>query len=165
MHSETNEAFVKSFDEKYINNFLPSWMAMEIVTFGSLSLMYRNLSDFKVKSDIAGKYGLKSEIFESWLHILVYIRNICAHHGKLWTRKFSIISPKIKTAPQFPWISNGLARNNVYFNIAIVKYLINCVNPQNTLTKRLNDNFQKYPNIQVSNLGFPDNWEKEDIWK
>lgn len=164
MYNETNEAFIKSYNRKYVNNYLPSWMAMEIITFGSLSLTYSNLSDFKVKAEIAEKYGLKAEVFESWLHILVYIRNICAHHGRLWTREFSIISPKVKTKPKFAWLSEGNTRNKAYFNIAIVKYLINCVNPGNTLTERLNSLFQKYPTVQLSALGFPENWKDEDLW-
>ncbi|MDE6380839.1 MAG: Abi family protein, partial [Muribaculaceae bacterium] len=23
---------------------------------------------------------------ESWLHAIVYVRNICAHHSRLWNR-------------------------------------------------------------------------------
>ena len=166
MFEESNEEFVVKFKENYVNNNLPSWMAMEIITFGTLSMLYKNLSDYKCKIEIAKKYGLKEVIFESWLHVLVYIRNICAHHSRLWNREFSIVSTKVKSKPGYPWIeTDGIARNRSYFNLSIIKYLINAINPTNTMRSRMFALQEKYPTIDFHAMGFPDDWIEQPVWK
>lgn len=173
MYENTQEVFALSYRSKYINPFLPSWMAMELTTFGTLSFLYKELSDFKAKTEIARKYGLSDVVFESWLHILIYMRNICAHHAKLWGRNFSITSVKAKTKPSKPFLTiNGEPRNRLYFNLAILKYFINEVNPKNSLTSRLAALLEKYPQIEQYDMvfkdgkrDFPADWLAEELWQ
>ncbi len=98
LHDEakrSRELFVAHHRAKY-KEFpdLPIWVATEIMSFGALSMMYANL----LKSDkkaIAARYHLQPDTLGSWLHHLVYIRNLCAHHSRLWDRVWSI-------KPEFP---------------------------------------------------------------
>lgn len=59
------------------------------MSFGSLSKMYRGMwkSD---KKTIAHNYGLQPDVLESWMHHMTYVRNLCAHHARLWDRVWSI---------------------------------------------------------------------------
>ncbi len=68
---------------------LPLWIAVEIMSFGSLSKLFHNLMR-KDQITIARHFGLHSSILASWLHTFVYIRNICAHHSRLWNRELAI---------------------------------------------------------------------------
>ncbi|TVQ22016.1 MAG: Abi family protein [Spirochaetaceae bacterium] len=40
--------------------------------------------------EVAVRYQLQPNKLSSWLHHLVYIRNVCAHHSRLWDRRWTI---------------------------------------------------------------------------
>jgi len=87
--NRSDEQFIKSFKKKYLDPLPPSWMIFEIISFGSLSTMYSKLRPGRTVKEIASHYGLPSPVFESWLHCQVYLRNVCAHHSRLWNRDWS----------------------------------------------------------------------------
>ena len=92
--ARSKELFVKHFGNNYIEfPDLPIWIVTEVMTFGSLSRLFEGLKKPDKKA-IAGRYGVQPHILESWLHHLVYIRNLCAHHARIWDRIWSI-SPMI----------------------------------------------------------------------
>lgn len=82
---------------------LPIWAAVEIMSFGSLSKLYASLREDD-QAEVAGNFGLHRRILVSWLHTLVYVRNICAHHARLWNRELAI-APK---APKWDAAWRGL---------------------------------------------------------
>lgn len=96
------EVFVKHYKTAYNNpQNPPSWMSMELLTIGELSRLYTALKDNPDKESIAEYFGLHHTVFTSWLHTLVYIRNICAHHSRLWNREFAI-KPFVLHKPKHP---------------------------------------------------------------
>ncbi|MFP4466909.1 MAG: Abi family protein [Candidatus Goldiibacteriota bacterium] len=86
----SNEIFIKHYKNKY-NDFpvIPIWMAVEVMSFGSLSVIYHNLKRPDQKA-VAAEYCLHYRVLASWLHTFTYIRNICAHHSRLWNKELSI---------------------------------------------------------------------------
>lgn len=89
-YSRSDEEFITAFKAKYSDHFPPSWITMEIASFGTLSILYENLQPGHAKRSIAAYFGLADKVFASWLHCIVYVRNICAHHSRLWNRSLSI---------------------------------------------------------------------------
>lgn len=164
---DSTEDFVIQYQKKYADNYLPSWMAMEIVTFSHLSKIYENLKDTNAKSIIASDFGLPYQLFENWLLIITYTRNICAHHSRFWNRELSLKSRKITTELKFDWIdTQGQARNKAYFYISIIKYLLDRVNPKNSFTEKLIQLFDKYPNVDyIKSMGFPNDWKNQPLYK
>ncbi|MEO8173579.1 MAG: Abi family protein [Sediminibacterium sp.] len=170
----SDELFIKSFKKNYSDPLPPSWMILEISSFGNLSYLYKNLRPGNDKRDIADYFGLDDSTFESWLHSIVYIRNVCAHHARLWNKIMSI-SPKIPLTPSKDWIVVPVAVNNrtglsapvnnrMYFILSMVVYLLETVNPKHTFKERLGNLFSKYPNIDLRAMGFPANWKTEPLW-
>jgi abortive infection bacteriophage resistance protein len=84
------EAFIEHYKSKY-SGFprLPFWMACEVMSLGSLSLLYSGLLPDPQRR-ICSIYGIHHEVLRNWFHVITYIRNICAHHGRLWNRELSI---------------------------------------------------------------------------
>ncbi len=39
---------------------------------------------------IAARYSVQPREMQSWMHHLVYARNLCAHHSRLWDRVYAI---------------------------------------------------------------------------
>ena len=65
MAKESTEDFAVNFKNNYVNTYLPSWMALELVTFTHLSKLYDNLRDSSAKTEIAGLYGVNTPILQS----------------------------------------------------------------------------------------------------
>lgn len=164
--TDSTEDFVLKFNKKYLNHYLPSWMALEIVTFTHLSKIYENAKDTSAKAEVSASFGLPYQVFENWIHMLTYTRNMCAHHSRFWNRDFSIKVLKTTKPLAFDWIDQtGIARNKAYIYISILKYLLDRVNPKNTLRERLITLFEKYPTIDyIKGMEFPENWLEQPLW-
>lgn len=161
----SDEDFINAFRNKYSDPLPPSWMTSEITSFGSLSMLYKNLKPGKEKRDVANYFGLADSVFETWLHSIVYLRNVCAHHTRLWNRAMSI-RPQAPRSPRKPWLNNiNVSNNRTYFILSMINYLLQTVNPKNTFRTRFKNLLNKYPNVDYKALGFPENWEQEPLWK
>lgn len=91
----SQEAFVEHFRKKY-EGFptLPIWMATEVISLGSLSRLYEGMLPREQKQ-VAVDYRIHPSVLRSWFRTLTYVRNICAHHARLWNRELS-------NAPELP---------------------------------------------------------------
>ncbi|MBD5220440.1 MAG: Abi family protein [Bacteroidales bacterium] len=163
LNRSDDEAII-DFKRKYANDFPPSWMTFEVSSFGTISMMYRWLKPGLPKRKVARYYGISDTVMESWLHAIVYVRNICAHHSRLWNRKLSI-NALIPRNTRLPFISIPSDTKRVYFILSILLYFLQVVNPQNTLAIRVKSLFGKYPNVDPNAMGFPDNWAEESLWQ
>jgi abortive infection bacteriophage resistance protein len=86
----STETFVKHFEAHYAEfPDLPIWIATETMSFGAVSKMYYGMDD-RLRKPIATRYGMQPNVLASVLHHLVYVRNLCAHHSRLWDRKWAI---------------------------------------------------------------------------
>ena len=173
-YNRSDEEFVKAFKRKYSEPLPPSWMILEISSFGILSNLFSNLKPGRNKREIASYFGLDDTTFESWLHTFTYIRNVCAHHARLWNKTFSI-SPKLPRTPRHQFLNttsiihptNGTTiylNKKTYYLCSILIYILNTINPKHNFQKKLNRLFDKYSNIDTMAMGFPKNWEQEPLW-
>lgn len=163
-YERSDEEFVEAFSKKYSDSLPPSWMMLEITSFGTLSFLYGNLKEGKTKRAIAGHFGLNDKTFASWMHSIVYLRNVCAHHSRLWNRIISIqpIRP-YKTSKT--WINEiNVSNNKIYYILSMILFLMQTINPGNSIMLRFKELLSEYPNIDVAAMGFPDNWENEPLW-
>jgi abortive infection bacteriophage resistance protein len=161
----SDEEFIAAFKKKYNNSLPPSWMILEITSFGSLSKLYSFLNPGRNKREIANHFGLSDSVFSSWLHSIVYLRNVCAHHSRLWNRVMSI-SPQFPQKAHKPWLITGAITNNrSYFMLCMVKYLLHTVNPRNSLKSKIDNLLAKYPNVDIGAMGFPPDWKNEPLWQ
>ena len=60
------------------------WDVLPAMSFGQLSKWYSNLDDRAIRQAIAHTYGMDEAILRPTLRHLTKIRNICAHHERLW---------------------------------------------------------------------------------
>lgn len=88
--TRSSELFVTHFKNHYAGfPDLPVWIVTEVMSFGGLSQMFSNMHRNDQKP-VAVRYGLQSVTLESWMHHMVYVRNLCAHHSRIWDRVWSI---------------------------------------------------------------------------
>jgi len=154
---------ILSFFRNYTDPFPPSWMTMEVTSFGSLSLLYKWMNGGHSRRAVAKYYGLSDSVFESWIHSIVYVRNICGHHGRLWNRTLRI-QPVIPRKTRRPFLTMAAKPQSVYYVMSIIIYMLQVVNPSSTFVKRFKSLLAEYPSVSPSAMGFPKDWEKEPLW-
>lgn len=88
--------------ESFITGYLvhgetpPIWLAMEVLTLGTVSRMYRLIDDPDIRHRIARSFGYPNARFaEATFHSLTVLRNICAHHARLWNRSDIQYAPPV----------------------------------------------------------------------
>lgn len=171
----SDEQFLVSFKTNYNDPLPPSWMLLEVSSFGGLSHLYKNLRPIRSKRDIANYFGLDTTTFESWLHSIGYVRNVCAHHARLWNRVMRI-TPTIPTTPLNTWLTKtsivnsitGLSspiNNRTYYLLSMMIYLLQVINPNHRFKDKFFDLFIKYPNIDPAAMGFTPTWMDEPLWQ
>jgi abortive infection bacteriophage resistance protein len=158
---QSKEDFVKHFHGKYKSEaHLPIWMITELLSFGSLSRLFSQGLLFSDKKAIAKQYKVDEKILISWLHTMVYLRNICAHHARLWNRILRV-KPKIPRLKDFEQLTNRNER--VFILIKIIGFLLSVINPESTWVQRLQDIFITHPKINYYFMGFPKNFQPNDL--
>lgn len=115
------EKFLEHYKTKYLGfPRLPLWMACEIMSMGSLSRLYRGLIP-SMQRQICSILEIHHFVFVTWLHVVTYLRNICAHHARLWNRELQI-------RPQIPnkdirWTTLGLDNTRLFASIAVAEWI------------------------------------------
>lgn len=137
----------------------PCWMVFEAVSFGSISLAFKNM-DKRECADICAKFGLKHQFLSSWIHSISYIRNVCAHHSRLWNRVCTIkplIDKKYK--------DDLKVNNKLYAQLAVIQIILKQVSPDNHWAERLKQLIDEHPDVSPAQLGMPVMWTESKIWK
>jgi abortive infection bacteriophage resistance protein len=97
------ESYSRHYPLTYDNPpYMPSWAMLEELTLGELSHLYKGLAKDVDKKAIAKSLNVAAPLLESWLHTLTTIRNICAHHSRLWNRELGI-KPEHPKSIQLVW--------------------------------------------------------------
>ena len=143
-------------------------MSVEIMYFNHLSRICSDLRERADRKDIADYFSLPPDIFNSWLHTINYVHNVCAHHARLWNRGLNIVPAALRFSNNKIWISNPntVKRSRVYYFLCMLNYLLQTVNPTSTFKKRLIDLLDEYREyISLDAMGFPQGWENEKMWE
>jgi abortive infection bacteriophage resistance protein len=170
--ARTPETFIKH----YIHNYKkpsnpPSWMCFELLTIGELSNIYRGLKNNADKKRIADFFEVHHSVFSSWLHTLTYIRNLCAHHSRLWNRDLAI-EPEKLLKPKGNWIPTHFENNKrVFYFLCVLRYMLLRANQGNSMKQKVENLFNKYPSVPIKFMGIPSDrngdlmdWKKEPLW-
>jgi len=163
---KSNETFIKHYRNKYHTPALPpAWMALEVMSFGNLSKLYKNLIFEKGKEAVAQSFNLTDVLLTSWLESLTYVRNTCAHHARLWNRKLTLklkFPKKIKS----PWLTIlPTDEGRVYVIIAIIHFLLRAIGDDGKFYLQIKSLIDNNPTIPLHPMGFPANWRDDQFWK
>ncbi|MBM9548728.1 Abi family protein [Leptospira sp. 201903074] len=163
-YSRSKEKFVSHFQHKYgdIHDSLPLWMATELISFGALFTMFRGISTSHSKS-IAKKYNLPEPVLLSWIGSLNSVRNICAHHSRLWNREFGYkpMLPRNNLVWKQPV---EIQPNKIFVILSMIQYMLGFISPTSQWKYRFLDLLTAYPNIPIREMGFPLRWKEIPFW-
>lgn len=167
--ADSSEEFIRKHYENHPTENPESWKALEVLTLGSLSKLYRNLAhQLPEKNMIAREFGLYNQKYlSSWLMSITLIRNIIAHHGRLWNRV--IINkydwPVSIPQPLLTYVPDNYQRRKVFPILSAILYLSDRISPGHHIGQELLALFRTHPKVELYRMGFPENWEQEPVWK
>ena len=166
--TRSSEDFVAHFRQTYAEfPDLPIWIVTEVMSFGALSIMFQGMNRNDQRA-VASRYGRQPRDMASWMHHLVYIRNLCAHHARLWDRLWSIqpLLPAAKTWSP-PLLPGG---NRLFATLLILCSLLNKCPTMPTFAaqwcQRVRDLIDRPPSAPdaMNRMGLPPAWKTHPLW-
>lgn len=162
---KSTEIHIVHYKEKYRTPSKPPiWSVSELMSLGTLSKWFENLQPKIIKKEIAARYNLPEPVFESFLQHLTTIRNICAHHSKLWNRHIVVTMKLPRDVPELTSSLNPDNQTRLYNTLVMLAYLIEVVDPGNHWKQRLVDLIEEYQ-PSLKSIGFPEDYKKRKIWR
>lgn len=166
----SQETYVKHYREKYTEPFMPPlWVVTEKMSIGELSKWFEATKNNKVRDHVAKNLGLPSkEVADGVIQTLAYVRNLCAHHSRLWNRRFVKRLPNIKRL-RSDIITDAINPNkteNLIYNICVICiHMLRTQSPQTSYARRLTDLIETVGDNRHDAMGFPRNWRMRSPWR
>ena len=174
------EVFLHHYRSKYTDapSLPPVWMAMELLTFKEVSTLLANLRHEHDTKCIEQHFGWKHKVLKSWFRSLSDLRNLCAHHMRIWNREFGS-RPEMPIKRPDNWINipgsipSGSQQHpgqrlnpqsRLYMQVAVIESLLKKVNPGSSWAERLVRLLDQHPRVSRPHMGFPEGWEQELFW-
>ena len=156
-------AFVEHHSNEY-GGQLPVWVAIELWDFGMMSTLYAGMKTIH-QDAIAKKYGAASgKTFAKWLRSLNHIRNIAAHHSRLWNAN---IVDRSNVPPHLAGYQLDNAKPFLY--LCLMKQVLDTICPNSEWGNRIKKLFaefalQKHPAVSIRDTGCVTGWENWELW-
>lgn len=165
----SNEDFIQHHRHKY-GGELPIWVALEILDFGSVVRLYDFLPK-RIKNEIAQLFGVsQGAIFSSWLRTFNYLRNVIAHHSRLWNRVLVITPQKLNPKVVGTELEHlaGEETRKLYPATAMLAYSLKGKEQVNDWRNQLRDHLINFPAVptvdQRQSMGLPHKWDELELW-
>ena len=163
--ASSKEDYIEDFRQNFIEDYPPAWMITEVLSFGNLNYIYSNIASNQLMKRIAGYFGLKPQVFVSWLTVLANLRNMCCHHVRVWNRDF-MLNPAEPKKTKNAWIDTSKTdKKRIYYRLCIIRYFLSSVSPNNNFNEKLSELLSDFPTVDIAAMGFCKEWENEDLWK
>lgn len=92
------------------------------------------------------------------------IFNACAHHARIWNRRFPTMPIMPKYLPS-QWVITGNFRpNKLYPQLCCLAYLEQSIAANGSFSKRLLKLIDKSESVNTRSMGFPQEWKNEPLW-
>ncbi|MBO1767064.1 Abi family protein [Allobranchiibius sp. GilTou38] len=154
----------------YADPLPPSWLMVETLTMGQLDRLVQNLAVRADRSAVAKPLGITEPLLLSWMRSFVRVRNICAHHGRLWNAALGVY-PALPQSSNVAWLDDASALTNdtyrskrLYPVLVALQSILATVSPRSTWAQRLSDILDKHPDVPLSAMGVPETWRQDSFW-
>ncbi|MGR7921232.1 Abi family protein [Zobellella denitrificans] len=163
LHRARREPFVAHYQRHYEK--LPIWVAVEVWDFGMMSKLYAGMK-LADQNSIAQKYGAADgQAFASWLRSLNFVRNVSAHHSRLWNINVLERAP----IPANGDLGQGLNNARPFFYFCLMQAMLRVICPSSSWAQRLVAVVNEFPKaaagaVKVEDFGVVDGWTQWPLW-
>ena len=165
------EDFIRHNVHKY--NEIPIWIALEVLTFGNTVMLF-NLMRQEDQTALARELDLKGgSLLGGWLETVNYVRNVAAHHARLWNRTTTLKVRRPKPAQvnaSLQHLADGsVLTEKIYASLAVMAHLATRFDINSTWPARLRRHVESFPTqtgmSPMASMGFPAGWNTLELWQ
>lgn len=169
--NSSDEAFVRHFRATY-DGRMPIWALTEILELGQVSRLYGGLRN-DIATEIAVRWGVPTKrLLQSWIASVNYVRNVAAHHARLFNRKL-VVAPKRPSPADVPLLAHLTQKDapkefGTYSTLAVMACLLEEVHPGRDWALRAAELLRAFPatgRVTVESVGVREAWLDEDLWR
>ncbi|WP_082080518.1 Abi family protein [Williamsia herbipolensis] len=186
--SRGRDAFVDHHFTKY-GGQLPIWVLTDVLDFADLSKLFAGMRSADQQT-LSTWFGItppppngtassaaqrrqrrkwrQNPALESWLLQLSVVRNIGAHHSRLWNRQ---LPPATTAALRALQGFEGLPTDQsekLFGTLCMIGVLLRTTSPGSTWTQQVKElvttSFDQFDNRTTAEMGFPAGWEALPLW-
>lgn len=150
---KSHELFIPHHQQNYSGKF-PIWVAIEVLSFGTVSLLYKNMKS-EQQAEVSAYYDVGEPYLSTWVHSSVRLRNTCAHYGRLYSRGFSPI------AKFYSWQrKGGIDPYSLFANLMALRGLCPTPRERTNVINNIRAIIEEYDAIlELKRMGFPNDWD------
>lgn len=169
----SRETFIEHYQQRYGSPARPPiWVSCEVMSLGLLSKLFSNLKTRADRQAIAKAFALDERVMTSLMHNLTFLRNLCAHHSRLWNRAM-VVEPLLPQRaaknlqqslefPSTPRQQQALPR--IYNSLVLLSWCLNQISDDQRWRQQIIDLLAEYPNVDQAAMGFPADWLDRPLW-
>lgn len=164
LQSKSREDFVEHFKTRY-DGKLPIWVVTEILQFGQLVKLYE-FAPYQSRVEIAAQVDARADEYKSWLKAVNIVRNVAAHHSRLWNRSIGL-KPQLSHRRADPELRHAVGSvDRVYGVIAVTAYLLRKfeLDAEVADLRRVLLSFPDIAGISPDMMKLPATWADERLW-
>jgi len=152
---------VKHYLKHYSTPELPPiWAIMEALTFGALSRLYSGLA-LRHRKAVALRFGYDESVLASWFRSINLVRNLSAHHGRLWNAPMHIDQPVAAKKLR----SEMIPTDRLYARLVVLAALLDMIDSTCDWKRRLAELISRYPALPLHLMGIPADWMSRPFWR
>lgn len=167
--TRSREAFIRHYKDKYTSPAFPRvpiWMATEVMSLGSLSRFYKALHSREQKA-VAGEMQLAAPVFANWLHVTSVVRNVVAHHSRLWNKELGVSAVRPRSAG---WSEREApyAPNRCFFLLLLLRRLLEATTADSLDWRERVDvhlSAGLTTEVRTKSIGAAAGWQDHRLWR
>jgi len=173
--AEGNNAAIRHYADKYEG--YPFWVLAETLDFADISKLYAGLP-VNAQHEISRSFGFAVEPMAlrgkhrknyytrdplaRWCEQLTVVRNVCAHHGRLFNRNLLPASTvAFRTIDSLKSLPEGQS-NKVFGALLVMGFMLHNISPGTSWATKLSDlvhdDYERLVQRSVTEMGFPPDW-------
>ncbi|MBS6863146.1 MAG: Abi family protein [Veillonella sp.] len=171
-YNKSTELYSCHYKKKYPElKTPPIWVCALLLTLGEMLNWLKSLNKPLERNNILRPYGFDESVLISFLTHLTWVRNTCAHNGRLWNRKTN----KLFTAPTadseikdlliFNTTVNNRLDSKIYNTLLMLHVMLHSIDKKFLFLSEVKDLIKQNTYINPTHMGFPENWEELKLWK
>ena len=168
-YQKSKERFALHYKTKYPTiNTPPIWVSSLLLTLGELLNWMKGIKKRPDKKAIFANFPFDYTPMQSVLNNLRWVRNVCAHNGRLWNKRTPFVFVPIKDIDSR--LIKSSSNNNeldskIYNTIIAMAEILKTIDPDYPFIYFIKDLIIHSKYINPKLMGFPDDWEVIPEWK
>ena len=162
----SREPFAVHFRQTYgdRHELPPYWMLVNVMDFGMVCTLYRGAPN-AIRKSISQELQVAPKVLDSWLLTINTVRNVCAHHGRLWNRELGVraLIPRAKNDPRWhePY---RVQSDRTFMILTALSYILAIIEPDCDWQSRLMLLLDTRSTEDLRHMGFQTGWEACPFW-